>query len=112
MLCESLLTIKQTKTIRYPKQIQLSEEFISALKKEIKKFDTISESKEPVRDFENKFLKALSFYIKEHCGHCGVKGKEKVKGHAGTKGKMSMRKRGPVAQGQTALEYGTSKVTG
>jgi hypothetical protein len=103
MLCESLLTLKQTKTIRYPKQITLSEEFISALKKEIRRFDAISESKEPVRDFENKFLKALTFHIKEHCGHCGAKGKVIMK---------KKKKIGPVVQGQTTMEYGTSKVTG
>ena len=76
IICESLTSIKQTKIIRYPKQIKLSEEFIKALKKEVERNSIIDESKElPINNFKEKFLKALHFHvseIQEHCGHCGV----------------------------------------
>jgi len=84
-LCEALeiTTMVQTKRLRYPKQIKLSEEFLNSLKREIVKHQTIDESKElPIMNFKEKFLKAITFHLAEHCGHCGVpkkKMKKKVK---------------------------------
>jgi 16S rRNA G1207 methylase RsmC len=105
MLWESLLSIKQTKIMRYPKQISLSREFLEALKKEVEGNLIIDESKEePIKNFREKFIKALHFHItdlQEHCGHCHKKPVQKKK-----------KKKGPVVQGQVALEYGTSQVTG
>jgi len=68
-MCESILTLKTTYVSRYPKQIQLSEEFQQALRCEIDRFMIIDEDKkEPIRNFEEKFLKALKFEITEKCG--------------------------------------------
>ena len=65
-LCESLSTIKKTTTIRYPKQIQISEEFKAALKKEMSRIQSlIQESKQPIINFTEKFIKALRFHIVE-----------------------------------------------
>lgn len=101
-LYESLSTIKQTKTIRYPKQINLSEDFIKSLKSEINRHLVIDESKEmPIRNLNEKLLKAINFHIIEHCGHCHKKVPVIVK---------KKKKRGPIVQGQTAMEYGTSQV--
>lgn len=66
-LCESLsTTLKQTKILRYPRQIKLSEEFMKALRKEVsihKGF--LDESKQPIKDLPEKFLKALRFELME-----------------------------------------------
>ena|SRR4030067_1248993 len=63
-LCESLSVIKKTTIIRYPKQIQLSEEFRLALDKEIQRFATlIEESKQPINNLTEKFVKALRFHV-------------------------------------------------
>lgn len=99
-LFESLTTIKTTKVIRYPKQIQLSEEFLKSLKAEVLRHNILDESQEPIRDFEEKFLKALRFHIKEHCGHC-----HKMK---------RKRKKGPMisAQSNPGGIVGSSKVAG
>lgn len=66
-LYESLITtLKQTKIMRYPRQIQLSEEFLKALSKEVNKhMDILDESQQPIRDLPEKFLKALQFELKE-----------------------------------------------
>ena len=78
-MCESILTLKTTLVSRYPKQIQLSEEFLTTLKKEINRFMVIDESEQaPIQNFEDKFLKALRFEIVEHCGHCHEPKKEKT----------------------------------
>lgn len=59
-------TLKQTKIIRYPKQIKLSEEFIKALEEEVTKhLNVLDESQGIIRNFPEKFLKALKFEIKE-----------------------------------------------
>lgn len=59
-------TLKQTKVIRYPKQIKLSEEFIKALEEEVSKhLNVLDESQGIIRNFPEKFLKALKFEIKE-----------------------------------------------
>lgn len=65
-LLESLDTIKQIKFIRYPKQIRLSEEFKQALTRELnRQQNLIKESNEPVNNFDEKFLKALKFFLHE-----------------------------------------------
>lgn len=66
-LCESInTTLKQTKILRYPKQIQFSEEFSKALTKEVTRhLQIIDESKQPIRDLPEKFLKALKFELVE-----------------------------------------------
>lgn len=66
-LCEAVsTTLKQTKILRYPKQIQLSEEFMKALSKEVAKHVKIlDESQSPIKDFPEKFLKALRFELVE-----------------------------------------------
>ena len=66
-MCESLnTTLRQTKILRYPKQIQFSEEFTRALTKEVTRhLQIIDESKQPIRDLPEKFLKALKFELVE-----------------------------------------------
>ena len=66
-LCESInTTLKQTKILRYPKQIQFSEEFSRALSREVARhLDIIDESQQPIRDLPEKFLKALKFELIE-----------------------------------------------
>jgi hypothetical protein len=66
-LCESVATtLKQTKTLRYPKQIRLSKEFMRALRREIATHkDFLDESDRPIRDMPEKFLKALRFELSE-----------------------------------------------
>ncbi len=66
-ICESALTtIKQTKIMRYPKQIQLSDKFIRALRNEVERcMQIIDDSQQPIRDLQEKFLKALRFEITE-----------------------------------------------
>jgi hypothetical protein len=59
-------TLRQTKILRYPKQIQFSEEFHKALTKEVARhMQILDESKEPIRDLPEKFLKALKFELTE-----------------------------------------------
>lgn len=103
LLCESLATLKTTKILRYPKQIHLSEEFLKSLKKEIQRFQTLDESSEqPIRNFNEKFLKALHMQL--HNMH--VEGKYPTSSPA-----LKKRKKGPMVQGQKEPSYGTSKVT-
>jgi hypothetical protein len=66
-LCESInTTIKLTKIYRYPKQIQFSEEFTKALQKEVARhMQILDESKQPIKDLPEKFLKALRFELSE-----------------------------------------------
>jgi len=67
-ICESIMTMKTTSVTRYPKQIQLSEEFLSALKSEIDRITVLDESdKDPIRNFQDKFLKALKFEVSAKC---------------------------------------------
>ncbi len=59
-------TLKQTQVLRYPKQIQFSEEFTRALSKEVARhMSIIDESQQPIRDLPEKFLKALKFELTE-----------------------------------------------
>jgi hypothetical protein len=59
-------TLRQTKIMHYPKQIQFSEEFSKALSKEVARhMQIIDESKQPIRDLPEKFLKALKFELTE-----------------------------------------------
>jgi hypothetical protein len=81
-LVESLTTMIMTHRLRYPKQINLSEEFRAALKKEVSRHQQMfGESNEPLNNFEDKLLKALKFEIFEHCGHChsGEKDAKKIR---------------------------------
>ena len=71
-LVESFTTMVTTQRLRYPRQIEFSGEFKEALKKEILKHKSLTESNEPINNFEEKFLKAIRFELFEHCGHCGV----------------------------------------
>lgn len=66
-LCESIsTTLKQTKILRYPKQIQFSEEFTKALTREVARhMQIIDESQQPIRELSEKFLKALRFELTE-----------------------------------------------
>jgi len=108
LLCEALTQIKTTKILRYPKQINLSKEFLESLEKEVKRHLVIDESTElPIQNLNEKMLKAINFHIidiREHCGHCGKKKHVRV----------IKRKKGPIVQSQSGAGtgYGTSKVTG
>jgi len=64
-LYESLNTIKKVVIMRYPKQIALSEDFKKALASEIARFNTLQESKQPIINVAEKFLKALRFHVLE-----------------------------------------------
>lgn len=65
-LLESLETIKQVKILRYPKQIQLSEDFKRSLAKElVRQQALIKESNGSIVNFDEKFLKALKFFLYE-----------------------------------------------
>ena len=66
-LCESVNnTLRQTKILRYPRQIQFSEEFTRALAKEVSRhMQSIDEANQPIRDLPEKFLKALRFELVE-----------------------------------------------
>jgi len=54
--------------VRYPKQIQFSEEFHIALKKEFQRLQTLEENEDeqslPIRNYRDKFLKAVNFCIR------------------------------------------------
>ena len=72
-LVESVSTVLITQRLRYPRQITLSEEFKTSLKKELARHEgMIKESNQPILNFSDKFLKALRLELYEHCGHCGV----------------------------------------
>ena len=62
-LCESMGVIKTVKRERYPREIRLSEEFLEALKKEFYNHKLEEDSEKPVRDYPQKFSKALRFEI-------------------------------------------------
>jgi hypothetical protein len=64
-LCETFGVIKQTKKIMYPRQIQLSEEFIQALKNEYFRMKLEEDTERPVKNRGQKFIKALQFHLKE-----------------------------------------------
>lgn len=64
-LLESLSVIKKTTVMRYPKQIKLSEEFQTALRKEITRHCSLTESKQVIPNFDEKFLKAIRFQLYE-----------------------------------------------
>ena len=60
-------TMKLITRVRYPKQIQFSEEFISALNKEFARLQMVEESEaeqpQPIKNYKDKFLKAVSFCL-------------------------------------------------
>jgi len=69
-ICENLFpsTIKMVKRIHYPKQIQFSEKFIKALKTEFERFQSLEETDQelevkPIRNYKEKFLKAINFCV-------------------------------------------------
>jgi hypothetical protein len=73
-------TLKTTKVMRYPRQIQLSEEFMEALNKEVSRHvDVIDEAQGPIRHFPDKFLKALKFELSEITEAKKQKQKQQVK---------------------------------
>jgi hypothetical protein len=60
-------TMKLIKRVRYPKQIQFSEEFHNALKKEFTRLQTVEESEaeqpQPIKNYRDKFVKAVNFCV-------------------------------------------------
>ena len=62
-LCEKFGVMKQTKKIMYPRQIQLSEEFIAALKNEYFRMKLEEDIEQPIKNRPQKFLKALQFHL-------------------------------------------------
>ena len=64
-LCESFGIIKQTKRIMYPRQINLSEEFMQALKSEYYRLTLEEDSEQSVKNRPEKFIKALQFHVRD-----------------------------------------------
>lgn len=62
-LCEGMGIIKTVKRERYPREIRLSEEFLEALKKEFYHHKLEEDAEKPVRNYPEKFSKALRFEI-------------------------------------------------
>lgn len=58
--------MKMVKRVHYPKQIQFSETFLNALQEEFKRLQTLEEQDnevKPIRNYKDKFLKAVNFCI-------------------------------------------------
>lgn len=64
-LCENLGVMKVVKRERYPREINLSEEFLEALKKEFYHHKLEEDSEKPIRNYSDKFQKALRFHIND-----------------------------------------------
>jgi hypothetical protein len=64
-MCEKFGVIKQTRTMMYPRQIVLSDAFISALKTEYYRMTLEEDTENPIKDKPLKFIKALQFHVKE-----------------------------------------------
>jgi hypothetical protein len=62
-LMESYGMIRQEKRLFYPRNFNLSEKFVSALKEELMKQEKTGIAPEK---FSHKLNRALEFYIKEH----------------------------------------------
>jgi|GEM_PF-694646 len=62
-VCESFGIIKTVKREIYPREIRLSEEFLSALKKEFYHHKLEEDTTKPVKNYPEKFAKALRFQI-------------------------------------------------
>ena len=62
-LCETFGVMKQVKRERYPREINLSEEFLAALKKEYYDLKLSEDNEKPVRNRPEKFNKAIRFHI-------------------------------------------------
>ena len=105
LMCESIsTTLKQTKIFRYPRQISLSEEFVKALAKEVSRhMQMLDESKQPIRDLPEKFLKALKFELSE----ITEKQSKKIKVD-----QMSLRPRHKWTINPTTKVHGTGKKPG
>jgi len=60
-------TMKLITRVRYPKQIQFSEEFQNALNKEFARLQMVEENEveqpQPIRNYKEKFLKAVNFCV-------------------------------------------------
>jgi hypothetical protein len=64
-LCENFGVMKVVKRERYPREIQLSEEFLSALKKEFFHHKLEEDSSRPIKNYSEKFQKALRFHLSD-----------------------------------------------
>jgi len=64
-ILENYGIIKQTKRMLYPRDIQISEEFLSALKKEYYKLKIEEDVESPIKNRPQKFLKAMQFHIRD-----------------------------------------------
>jgi hypothetical protein len=62
-MCESFGVMKTVKRERYPREIRLSEEFLEALKKEFYNHKLEEDAEKPIRNYPEKFSKALRFEI-------------------------------------------------
>jgi len=63
IVAEQFSTIQKTTRLRYPRQIQFSEEFMAAIEKEYYT-QVLKESPEaPIRNRPEKFMKALKFVV-------------------------------------------------
>ena len=69
-ICESFFptTMRVVTRVRYPKQIQFSEKFLKSLKEEFARLQMIEEAEtdieiKPIRNYKDKFLKAINFCI-------------------------------------------------
>jgi cysteinyl-tRNA synthetase len=64
-------SMKVVTRVRYPKQIQFSENFLNSLKEEFQRLQTIEENENakdetevrPIKNYKDKFLKAVNFCI-------------------------------------------------
>ena len=59
-------SLKLIRRTIYPKEMEFSEEFMNALQKEYSRFKTLKENDEarPIKNLEEKFIKAICFRIK------------------------------------------------
>lgn len=64
-LDEHMKTLKSTSVVRYPNQIAFSESFLDKLAEEYINHSTVTEDKSPIRNLEEKMIKALRMHIHE-----------------------------------------------
>ena len=62
-ICESYGIMKKVVRERYPREIRLSEEFLEALKKEFYNHKLEEDAEKPIRNYPEKFAKALRFEL-------------------------------------------------
>jgi hypothetical protein len=60
-------SLKLVTRVHYPRQIKLSSDFLSALKKEYCKLSSMSteEGPSPIRNCKTKFIKAINFILSQ-----------------------------------------------